>query len=293
MKKVLLRDITDAERAYSNALINYGENNQETIRKLGKWQDLKRAYRGQKGVKSNMPKTIHLKCGHKIKVRTWPSSAGLAKVRHHYKKFHPAMMKKMTKKSLATKRKRGLINPVGQKWIILWKDGVRKGSVGLTKKNLEELKRQFYLQLIQTDMAGHKHYNIFGVKKEERKRGLIKNRCNPKRRLPKRHAPLRMLKQYERDYLEKTLGRSWGLMPKPTIMRVLKKLKSLKPNPQPVIIYDKLLGIEARKSHGKFAGENFKHDFKSKTDAIVLGNPDGSLTIRSKKGKRLWKNFEY
>ena len=132
-------------------------------------------------------KTIHLKCGHKIQVKTWPSRAGLAKVRHHYKVKHPARMKKMTKKSLVTKRKGG----------------------------------------------------------------LIKNRCNPKRKL-------------KRNPIHKS-----------------------------VVIYDKLLGIEARKGHGKFKGENFRHDFKHDTDAVVMGNPDGSLTIRSKKGKRLWKKFDY
>ncbi len=173
---------------------------------------------------SSPMKKIHLKCGHDIQVRSWPSSAGMAKMRHHYKKFHPARMKKITKKSLETKRKKG----------------------------------------------------------------LIKNRCNPfgyrmKKRLPKRHTPLRLLKQYEKDYLDKTLGRGWGLMPKPTIMRVLKKLKR-NPIHKPVVIYDKLLGIEARKGRGKFAGQNFKHDFKPGTDAMVIGNPDGSLTIRSKKG---------
>ncbi len=56
-------------------------------------------------------KTIHLKCGHKLSVSTWPSKIGLAKVQHHYRKFHPESMRKMAKKSLATKRKRGLINP--------------------------------------------------------------------------------------------------------------------------------------------------------------------------------------
>ncbi len=69
--------------------------------------------------------------------------------------------------------------------------------------------------------------------------------------------------------------------------------RAVERNPKSVIIYDKLLGIEARKGHGKFSGQNFKHDFKDKTDAVVLGNPDGSLTIRSKKGKRLWKKFDY
>lgn len=65
------------------------------------------------------------------------------------------------------------------------------------------------------------------------------------------------------------------------------------PSSQPTLIYDKLLSIKARKKHGKFAGENFRHDFKRDTDAVVMGNPDGSLTIRSKKGKRLWKRFNY
>ena len=163
-------------------------------------------------------KMIHLSCGHKIKVRTWPSKAGLAKVRHHYKKFHPTRMRKMTKKLLATKRKRGLINPKK------YKRRIRKCPE------------------TRIDAGG------------------ILHRCSK----PIYHSGGHLLKLVRRNPVKK-----------------------------PVIIYDKLLGIEARKSHGKFAGENFKHDFKSKTDAIVLGNPDGSLTIRSKKGKRLWKNFEY
>jgi hypothetical protein len=62
---------------------------------------------------------------------------------------------------------------------------------------------------------------------------------------------------------------------------------------KPTIIYDRLLSIEAHKSHGKFKGQNFVHDFKKDTDAQVLGNSDGSLTIISKKGKRLWKRFNY
>ncbi len=56
-------------------------------------------------------KTIHLKCGHNIKVSVWPSQAGMKKVRHHYRVHHPSMMKKMTRKSISTKRKIGLINP--------------------------------------------------------------------------------------------------------------------------------------------------------------------------------------
>jgi len=210
----------------------------------------------------------------------------------------------MTKKSLATKRKRGLINPVGQKWIILWKDGARKGSVGLTKKNLDELKRQFHLQLIQTDYTGTQHYNVLGVKKAGKKAKLTKNRCNPKKYDPKY---LGMTKKqyyqavkmghdpYKMASIKKSDPEMFKRMLRMDIISKKHPKRKLKRNPvhKPVVIYDKLLGIEARKSHGKFAGENFKHDFKSKTDAMVLGNPDGSLTIRSSKGKRLWKNFKY
>ncbi len=172
-------------------------------------------------------KTIHLKCGHKISVKTWPSKAGLAKVRHHYKKFHPARMKKMTKKSLATKRKRGLINPKRYKRRIRRCPETRIDAGGI----LHRCSKPIY------HSGGHLLKIVRG------KKGLVKNKC--------------------------------------------------KPNPPSTIIYDKLLGIEARKGHGKFAGQNFKHDFRSKTDAQVLGNPDGSLTIRSKKGRRLWKKFNY
>lgn len=65
------------------------------------------------------------------------------------------------------------------------------------------------------------------------------------------------------------------------------------PSSQPTLIYDKLLGIEARKGHGKFKGENFRHDFKHDTDAVVMGLPSGDLLIKSKNGKRLWKKFNY
>lgn len=59
-------------------------------------------------------------------------------------------------------------------------------------------------------------------------------------------------------------------------------------------IYDKVLAIEAKKGPDSlFPNESFRHDFKEKTSAEILGLPDGSLLIRSKEGKRLWKNFSY
>jgi len=57
-------------------------------------------------------KTIHLKCGHTIKVKEWPSQAGLAKVRAHYKKYHPEIMKEITAKSLKTKLSEGIIKHI-------------------------------------------------------------------------------------------------------------------------------------------------------------------------------------
>ena len=80
-----------------------------------------------------------------------------------------------------------------------------------------------------------------------------------------------------------------------TLVKRRGKISKVRKNPSPksVVIYDKLLGIEAQKGSGKFKGQHFRHDFKHKTDAMVLGNPDGSLTIKSTKGKRLWKKFNY
>ena len=212
-------------------------------------------------------RTIHLKCGHNIKVKTWPSSAGMAKVRHHYKKFHPARMKKMTKKSLATKA------------AIKWRKSLPKGF---------KMRKSTFDKIVRDVMA------------TKRKRGLIKNRCNPKIKggnLSRAIKELRRVYPYSKFVVKTDMITKDGKFlawRKGNIidMSLLPEIRN-KPNPQPIIIYDKLLGIEARKSHGKFKGQNFKHDFKSKTDAMVLGNPDGSLTIKSKKGKRLWRNFNY
>ena len=49
-------------------------------------------------------------------------------------------------------------------YIVLWKDNRRIGSIELTNNNLAELKKQFYLSLIQTDITGTQHYNVWGKK---------------------------------------------------------------------------------------------------------------------------------
>jgi len=78
---------------------------------------------------------------------------------------------------------------------------------------------------------------------------------------------------------------------------VRRKYKSSKKkhvqNPPQTVIYDRLLEIRAQKGQGKFAGQRFFHNFKHDTSAQVIGNADGSLTIRSTKGKPLWKRFNY
>ena len=64
--------------------------------------------------------------------------------------------------------------------------------------------------------------------------------------------------------------------------------------PHQVELYDQLLEIRAKKGKNSlWPKERFRHSFKAKSKARVLGNPDGSLTIRSSTGKPLWKMFDY
>lgn len=66
--------------------------------------------------------------------------------------------------------------------------------------------------------------------------------------------------------------------------------------PGATVVYHRLLRIEARKGPGhrcdagcKRANHSYFHDFGP--GAVVYGLPDGSLVIRQKGGKRLWKFF--
>lgn len=68
-------------------------------------------------------------------------------------------------------------------------------------------------------------------------------------------------------------------------------LPELEKNP-PTRIYDRIHAIEAQKGKdSNFPGEDFRHDFKG--GATIEGMPDGSLRVKSKTGKRLWKEFNY
>ena len=61
-----------------------------------------------------------------------------------------------------------------------------------------------------------------------------------------------------------------------------------------VKIYDNVIEIKAKKGKdSNFPNNKFKHSFSSKSKVEVYGNPDGSLTLKSKNGKRLWKRFKY
>ena len=51
-----------------------------------------------------------------------------------------------------------------KKYIVLWKDNLRLGSVEHTPGNLTQLKLEFHLGLIQRDMTGTDHYAVWGVK---------------------------------------------------------------------------------------------------------------------------------
>ena len=77
----------------------------------------------------------------------------------------------------------------------------------------------------------------------------------------------------------------------------MKRIQISLPLSKPIkatVIYDTIHAVEAQKgSRSLWPFENFRHDFKSKSRAIMLGLSDGSILIKSVKGKRLWKKFKY
>lgn len=61
-----------------------------------------------------------------------------------------------------------------------------------------------------------------------------------------------------------------------------------------VRLYSNAIEIKARKgADSLWPDEYFKHDFKESNDVEVYGMPDGTLKLKSAKGKPLWKWFEY
>jgi hypothetical protein len=68
--------------------------------------------------------------------------------------------------------------------------------------------------------------------------------------------------------------------------------QSMRPNPgrSRQLIYGRVLEVRAQKtSHPHYKGQFFKHAFSKKSGVIMEGNPDGTITMRSRTGKRLWK----
>lgn len=55
---------------------------------------------------------------------------------------------------------------------------------------------------------------------------------------------------------------------------------------KPRVIYGRCLALYAQKTSGPYAGQRFKHTFKN--PVLVIGNPDGSVLLKSTVGKKLW-----
>lgn len=117
-------------------------------------------------------------------------------------------------------------------------------------------------------------------------RGTFLERLDRERRKLKRRGGLRKAIAAERR-AKKRLGVK-GLGKRPPARRVK--------NPRRPVIYHRLLRIEARKGPGhrcdagcKKANHSYFHDFTA--GAVVYGNPDGSVLVKNRAGKRLWKYF--
>jgi hypothetical protein len=52
-----------------------------------------------------------------------------------------------------------------KKYIVLWANGKRIGSIPRTKHNLEELSKVMNLYLIQEDITGTVHYKVLSMNK--------------------------------------------------------------------------------------------------------------------------------
>jgi len=50
------------------------------------------------------------------------------------------------------------------KWIVLWINNNRIGSVELNQTNWDRIKREFHFQEIQTDITGTVHLEVLGIK---------------------------------------------------------------------------------------------------------------------------------
>ena len=58
---------------------------------------------------------------------------------------------------------------MSRKWLVLWKDNRRLGSVELTVGNLQSLKNEFHMSLIQRDETGTGNWQVWAPRKRKRK----------------------------------------------------------------------------------------------------------------------------
>jgi hypothetical protein len=54
------------------------------------------------------------------------------------------------------------------KFIVLWTNNHRLGSVDLTEKNMQEVGKQFKTRLIQKDFTGTVHLEILGLRRRKK-----------------------------------------------------------------------------------------------------------------------------
>ena len=50
------------------------------------------------------------------------------------------------------------------KWIVLWINNNRIGSVELNQSNWNRIEKEFHYSLIQTDITGTVHLEVLGIK---------------------------------------------------------------------------------------------------------------------------------
>lgn len=62
-----------------------------------------------------MPKYIKDRFGHRIRVHHWPSTAGMKRLRRHYKRKHPKAFREMIEKAVRTKKRKGIFKKAARK----------------------------------------------------------------------------------------------------------------------------------------------------------------------------------
>jgi len=64
------------------------------------------------------------------------------------------------------------------KWIILWINNNRIGSVELNQSNWNRINEQFYYSIIQTDITGTVHLECLGIKPTNKRNKASKANTN-------------------------------------------------------------------------------------------------------------------